>query len=245
MIKQLAKDPIVRVATVLWLGTSALYFLPGVPADFLERLGDRYSTLPLWPWAAAACVFGLGRVTNPAQRRFWILQALSFAALLAIEVPWALSRASNTAAWNIAAEWCYAAYYGCQLMSVTRTRGGAVRAGLITTAVALALSAMAIYKSALYDTAWPSYLIYVALDAAMVIVFWRLRTTVSARWGMIFTGLALTSGLVLVTDVLDMFSYEEMLHLVSGMRTDILWTLPPLCYTLVARLGRQRLEPSA
>lgn len=245
MIALLLKDPIARVVTALWLGTAALYFLPGVPADFLVRLGDRYSTLPLWPWAAAACVFGLSRVTNPAQRRFWLLQAASFAALLAIEIPWALSRAGNTAAWNIAAEWCYFAYYAFQLISVARTRRGALLAGVTSIAAAVALSLMAATHSVAYDNAWPSYLTYLAFDAGMVIVFLRQRPHVSARWSAIFLGLALTSAVVFATDTLDMFSYVKWLNLPSGMKTDILWTLPPLGYALVARLGRQRLDPAA
>lgn len=245
MIAILRKDPIARVVALLWLGTAALYFLPGVPADFLQRLGDRYSTLPLWPWAAAGCVFGLGRVTNPAQRRFWLLQAASFASLLVIEIPWALSRASDTAAWNIAAEWCYAGYYACQLVSAARTRRGAWLAGASAAAAAAALTAMALTSSRAYDSAWPSYLTYLAFDAGMVTVFLHQRKRVSARWAAIFLGLAVTSAVVFVTDVLDMFSYVEWIRLVSGMKTDILWTLPPLCYALVARLGRQRLDPSA
>lgn len=245
MIPRLLKDPIVRVATLLWLATAALYFLPGVPADFLERMGDRYSTLSLWPWAAAACVYGQRRVANGNERRFWILQAASFASLLAIEVPWALARAGDTAAWNIAAEWFYFVYYGCQLMSAARTRAGVVRAGLIAAAAAASLSAMAIKYNAIYDPGWPSYITYLAFDASMAVVFWRRCRDAAPGWKDIFTGLALTSLLILATDALDMLSYEQILNMPAGMRTDILWTLPPLCYALVARFGHQRLETPA
>lgn len=242
---RLLRDPIVRLALAVWLGTAALYFVPGVSHEFLERLGDRYSTLPLWPWAAAACLYGFSNVRSREARRFWMLQALSFAALLIIELPWALEKATPRPAWDIAAEWCYFAYYACQLASAARTRAGVVGAVLIPAGAAAALTILALTYSATYGAAWPSYLTYCACDALMAVVFWRRRRGASAAWAAIFTGFAVTSLVVLATDVLDMFSYEEMLNLVSGMRTDILWTLPPLCYALVARFGRQRLDPAA
>jgi hypothetical protein len=242
VIARLARDPIARAAALLWLAMAALYFIPGVQRDFLERLGDRYSTLPLWPWAAAACVYGLRRVTGSKERRFWILQAVSFIALLAIEVPWALARLGNTPGWNIAAEWCFFVYFGCQLASAAETRAGVVAAGSASAAAAAALSVMALAYSAIYDPAWPSYILYVAFDGAMVVAFWHRARKESAAWSPIFAGLAMTSAIVLVTDALDMLSYEGILKIQSGMKTDILWTLPPLCYALVARFGRQRLE---
>jgi hypothetical protein len=240
MIARLLKDPITRIVTLLWLGLAALYFIPAVPPDFLERLGDRYSTLPLWPWAAAACLFGLTKEAPAPARRFWALQALSFAALLAIEVPWAMASASDTPAWNIAAEWCYFAYYACQFMSAARTRAGMIRSLLVSVSFAAALTAMALTGASIYNSARPSYFTYLAFDIAMTIFFWRLRGRSTGTWSMIFTGLAYTSALVFVTDTLDWLSYEEILHMVAGMKTDILWTLPPLGYALTARLGRLR-----
>lgn len=244
MTRRLLHDPIVRAAFVIWVGTAALYFLPGVSKDFLERLGDRYSTVPLWPWAAAACLYGLGRVNAREERRFWILQAASFAALLAVEVPWALERASVNTTWNVVMEWCYFAYYACQLMSGTRTRAGIVRAAVACGAAAALLSSMALAELPIYDSAWPSYLTYLAFDVAMAAVFWRARRVSPPAWSVVFAGLAMTSALVFVTDALDMFSYVEWIQIPAGMKTDILWTIPPLCYVLVARLGRQRLEPA-
>jgi hypothetical protein len=239
---RLFRDPIVRAALVIWAGTAALYFTPGVSQDFLERLGDRYSTLPLWPWAVAACLYGLSRVKARDERRFWILQAVSFAALLLIEVPWALEQASVNTTWNVVMECCYFTYYACQLMSGSRT-GAARRAAVLACAGATAgLSVMAVAQLPIYDSTWPSYLTYLAFDVAMIVVFFRSRRDRSAAWSAIFVGLAVTSALVLVTDALDMLSYVEWIRMPSGMKTDILWTLPPLCYVLVARFGRQRLE---
>jgi hypothetical protein len=241
----LRRDPIAQIAVALWAGLAALYFIPGVAPGFLERLGDRYSTVPLWPWAAAACLYGFRRVTRTIERRFWMLQAASFLALLLIEIPWALARSGNTTGWNIAAEWCYFVYYGCQLASAAETRAGTARAALASAAAAVALSFMAITYRAVYDPAWPSYILYLVFDAGMAVAFWRRARGASAAWAPVLAGLAVTSAIVFATDALDMLSYESILKIDAGMKTDILWTLPPLCYTLVARVGRQRLEAAS
>jgi hypothetical protein len=114
---------------VLWIAMAALYFIPGVPGDLLQLLGGRYSTLTFWAFAVAACLDDLNK-SDAEARRFWKLQAASFAALLAIELPWALSRATDTPAWNIAAEAAYFAYYAYQLMSAAKTRAGVIGAGV-------------------------------------------------------------------------------------------------------------------
>ena len=241
MMSRTFRDPITRVVVLLWLGLAMLYFLPGISPDLLARLGDRYSTLPLWPWAAAACLVGVAGIRNAADRRFWMLQGFSFIALLAIEIPWAVTRKSNTVVWNIAAEACYFAYYGCQLASVAQTPAGRIRAWIACALFAVGLSVLALTTWPVYAAAHASYLTYLLFDASMAMAFWRARTRMSGAWSPIFTGLALTSALVLATDALDWLSYVGTLNLVAGMRSDILWTLPPLCYAVVARFGRQRL----
>lgn len=236
---RLLRDPIARIALALWAGTAAVYFVPGVPADFLVRMGDRYNTLPLWAWAAAGCIYGVAAVGDRSERRFWWLQAVSFWALLAIEVPWALANGNNSASWNVASECCYFVYYLCQLLSVARTRSARAAAIGVPVAVAAALSLMAVRGSALYDGAWPSYLSYLAFDLTMAIVFWRMRSGADARWSGIYTGLAITALLVFGTDVLDMLWYVGWITMDSGTKADLLWTLPPLGYALVSRFGRE------
>lgn len=144
MMSRAFNDPITRVVVLLWVGLTALYFLPAIPAELLERLGNRYSTLPLWPWAAAACFLGVAEICSAADRRFWQLQGMSFIALLAIEIPWALLREHNTAAWGIAAEACYFIYYACQLASVAQTRSGRIRASIASALFATGLSVLAL-----------------------------------------------------------------------------------------------------
>lgn len=235
MIRRLLRDPIAIAVSLIWLAMAALYFLPGVPRDLLELLGDRYSTLPLWALAGVACLAGLDRTADAEAKRVWRLQAASFAALIAIELPWALALATDTPAWNIAAEVTYFAYYLYQLTSATTTRAGVVRAGVVCALFAIALSALTIVAAPVYDTGRPSYFTYMLFDTAMAFAFWRLRRRSRDAWPMVFTGLALASTLVFALDVLDWLSYEKILNLRAGMRTDILWMLPPLCYALIAR----------
>jgi hypothetical protein len=243
---RLLRDTTVRVALLLWAGIASLYFLPGVSPDFLVRLGDRYSTLPLWPWAVVACLLGVGRASATVARRFWILQAWSFIALLSIELPWALAQGSDTQTWNIAAEWCYFGYFACQLMSAARTASERAIAAGASTMLAAGITAVAIWHQPFYESGWPSYLTYLGLDAALLIAFWRRRRgAVTTAWAVTYTAFAAAVALALVIDTLDLLWYVGVLPWDSGMRTDILWTLPPLAFILAARLGHQHLDTPA
>lgn len=244
MITRLFRDPTTRIALMLWAGTSTLYFLPGVPADFLERLGDRYSTLPLWPWAIVACLIGTARLDADA-RRFWTLQAASFFALLAIEVPWALAAGGDEMTWNIAAEWCYFAYFGFQLMSAGRSRSERAVAAAVAVACAAGLTALAWWRPALYEGGWPSYLAYLGLDMLLIIAFWRRRRDAGPAWTAIYTAFTAAVVVATVVDGLDLAWYLGFLPWEAGMKTDIVWMLPPLAFILAARFGHQHLDPAA
>jgi hypothetical protein len=244
-MKRLARDPIALVLLTLFTGLAALYFLPGVPQAFLQRIGDRYSTLPLWPWAAAACVVGLAEVRDPRMRRFWYLQGLSFTMLLAIEVPWALAATSDGVGWYVAAEWCFFGFYGAQLVSAMPTRRAAVAISAGAAVLAMALTWIALALPVMYNDGWPSYGAYLTLDLAMAVTWWRCRASAAPDWRLVYGCLFVTSLIVVGTDVLDLLWYNSFLPLDSGQATDILWMLPPLAYGLTARAGRLRLESSA
>jgi hypothetical protein len=242
VIRRLMRDPIARIASALWALLAAAYFIPGVSPDFLARLGDWYSTTPLWPWAVAACLVEIGTVPAGRARRFWVLQGTSFAALVAAEVPWALARSSDAAAWTIAAEICFGAYYAGQLASSARTARGAISGVTLVVVTWTGLTVLAVTLPGAYNAGWPSYAAYLTFDAALALLFWRRRRGAESGWGGIYTGLAVTSALVCFTDVVELMWWIEVLPITSGMKTDLLWTLSPLAYTLVARTGRLRLE---
>jgi hypothetical protein len=241
-VSRLLRDPIARVLLALFAGLTSLYFLPGVPHEFLQRIGDRYSTLPLWPWAAAACVVGLARVGDARMRRFWSLQGASFVLLLAIELPWAMAANSTGIGWYVAAEWCFLAFYGAQLVSAMPTTRAAAAIGAGATAVAAALTWIALRYPVMYNDGWPSYGAYLALDLVMAFTWWRRRASATGDWRIVYGWLLVTSIVVFGTDVLDLLWYNSFLPIDSGQATDILWMLPPLAYGLTARAGRLRLE---
>lgn len=240
MTRLLLRDPIARIVVGLWGLIAAAYVVPGVPPGILERLGDQYSTTPLWPWAVAACLVGLGDVPSGRARRFWGLLALSFGALIVAEIPWAFMRSSDALVWLIATEICFCVYYGGQFAAAASTTRGTLATAASVAVVCVSLTTLAIVHEAAYHDGWASYATYITFDLALGLRYWQCGRTAIPAWRCVYTSLALASALVLVTDVLELLWFLWLLPVESGMVTDLIWTLPPLAFTLVVRAGRLR-----
>lgn len=249
MIARLSRDPIVRIALLLWATVAAFYFVPGVPADILLRLGEKYSTLPMWPWAIAAALVGLDAVKVPWVRHLWELQAASFVSLLVIEAARGAAHDTSALAWDLAAEWIFLAYYALQLMATAEALGaGLARPALRRSArqlvitlclvVGTALTLLATMVPALYEATWPSYVTYVILDGSTAWLWWRARAMHNNPMRAAFAGLALASVLFAATDILDLLYYTQVWRYPTGTLFDLCWTFAPLCYVLAIRLGR-------
>jgi hypothetical protein len=249
MMTRLAKDPIVRSALVLWVVVAAFYVIPGVPADVRVRLGERYSTLPMWPWAIAAALVGLAAVRLDWLRRVWRLQAASFVCLLGIEAARGAANDTSALAWDLTAEWIFLAYYACQLMAGAEALGaGSARPALRRSARRLViglclvagagLTLLATQVHAVYESTWPSYVTYLILDAGTAWTWWRARALYANPLRAAFTGLALASCLFFATDFLDLLYYTQVWQFQTGTLFDLCWTLAPLCFVLTIRAGR-------
>lgn len=242
-MRRLAADPIARISTGVWLAVAAFYVVPHVPPDVLRRLGETYSTLPIWPWAIAGALVDLSAVTDARERAVWRWQAFSFAILLFAEGV----RAAfvTTGAIDILSEWFYMTFYLGQLASAlhaSRAAGSRLsafgRAAAASMAAAVALDVAAIRFPAAYATGLPSSAIYLTFDAALVTLWWRARAGQPARLAGAFAGLAVAAALFLVTDMGGMISMAGWYRLAPGQPWDLFWTLPALVYVLSVRAGR-------
>ena len=250
MIARLLKDPVVLTSLAMAAAVAAFYVVPGVSHDVLLRLGDKYSTLPLWPWAIVASLVGLRNAAPAWARRMLRFQAASFVCLLAIEAARAAAGNTATLSWDIAGEWMYLLYYAMQLLSADEALGidadGARRrhTARIATVVACALGAFgltlcAIYFPQAYAGVLPSYVVYLALDLAVACLFFRAGAATAPAWRSTVRGLALASALFFATDLLDLLYYRESRwSLETGTAWDLLWTLPALCFIVAIRIGR-------
>ena len=114
---RLARDPIARTSVLVWFAVAAFYVIPGVPEDARKRMGDTYSTLPIWPWAIAGALVEFSAVRHAAHRRLWRWLAASFACLLAIETVRSLAEAGGTPALDLLSEGFYMGFYAALLLS--------------------------------------------------------------------------------------------------------------------------------
>jgi hypothetical protein len=243
MTRRLLADPIARSAVAVWLAVAALYLIPQVPADVLRRLGETYSTLPIWPWAIAAALIDLPLVEDRRERRVWRWQAFAFATLLSVEGVRAV--VAITGVIDIASEWFYMAFYMGQLASaITATSrrippAGAVwRATVACGLAGLALQFVALRFPAAYATGVPSSAAYLLFDGVLVTAWWRARAGQPPRLARAFAGLAVAAGLFFATDVAGMTSMAGWHRVAPGHLTDLFWTLPALAYALSVRTGR-------
>lgn len=255
MIAKLIKDPLILTSLAMVAAVAAFYVVPGVPANVLLRLSDRYLTLPLWPWAAAASLVGLQNVTPAWSRRMLRFQGGSFTCLLAIEAARAAAANSTTLSWNIVGEWLYMSYFAQQLLSAAEATGAdaanarrrqSVRASVLVacTISAVGLTLCVVYFPQAYGSELPSYAVYLALDLAAAWLFFRAVASTSPAWRLTVRGLALASALFFATDLLDLLhDRQNSWSLPTGTAWDLLWTLPALCFIVAIRLGRLH-EPS-
>lgn len=227
----------------LWSLIAAAYVIPGVPSDLLVRLGDQYSTTPLWPWAVAACLVGIGDVPAGRERRFWTLLGISFAALIVLEIPWAFMGASDALIWMLSAEVCFCAFYAGHLAATARTGRGAFMLVALVVVVCSSLAGLALVHESAYHDGWASYLTYITFDVILIVRYWQCRQGATPVWRRVYTGLALVFTLVGGVDVVDLLWFLWVLPFEPGLPTDLLWTLPPLAFTLVVRAGRLDTAP--
>jgi signal transduction histidine kinase len=95
---------------------------------------------------------------------------------------------------------------------------------------------------ALFRTMLPSSLLFITLDAAVIIRFaWRAWSCGSTRWRVLYGALALSGVGLLGTDTLDLLDALGLFSLPNGARTDLLWAIPPLFLLIAFRLRESEL----
>ena len=97
--------------------------------------------------------------------------------------------------------------------------------------------APAIADPSLFGTMLPSSLLFVTVDAAIVIRFvWRAASSGSTRWRVLYGAIALAGVSLLLTDALDALEGLRWYALPDGAKTDLLWAFAPFFLLLAFRL---------
>lgn len=259
MLSALSKDWIVRASVVLWLLVVGQYFLAGVPQTWLEQFGERYWVLPTLIPIVVAAWFGVTRIADATERRFWIILGVGFACWFVVSLPTAIVPPDQwSLQLDLVADAGYLLYYIFFILAIElrpheqhTDSHGETEQQLRTTGLTLLgfflLSYFALvpatYNVTAYNTAMPSFYMYILLDLVILgRLLWMRRETWSVRWSTMYAWLAVAATTVLVGDIVEALSYAdeafnlpEMVTMLPGTPLDHLWTLPGVLFVLAIR----------
>ncbi len=253
MVGALLKDWIVWLAALIWLAAVALYAWPGVDPATVAAFGSTYFGIPTLVPIVLAAWWGVDQLTESSERRFWVVLGMGFAAWLAVTVPWALVESDSwTHALDLTMEFGYLLYYIFFILAIElrphelntgslaekerhlRTAGLTVFGFFLLWYFVLVPAS---YSPSEYNTAIPSFIMYILLDVVIVArLLWMRRETWSVRWSVIYAWLAAAAAVVMAGDVLELFAYQaDETILEPGHWLDHLWIAPGLLFTLAIR----------
>ncbi len=209
------------MALATYVGVILLYLVrPFDPADW-PGIVEWYVRAPLQLIATGAILWGIGRIEDRRERRFWRLWAIATGIWLSIQLTYAfiVGMGLDGRLLALGIETAVAAFYVCILYSLSlhpqggEERGGdLVRQSFEDVAVSIFVFALVIYfavfsftlKPEAYSSWAPSLTLYVVLDTIVFARLVYLRSHAkSARWVALYTGLAVTAFLWTATDVFN------------------------------------------
>lgn len=253
MVGALLKDWTVVLALLLWLGSLALYAIPGVPDAWVVAFASRFYAIPSLVSVLIAAWVGVRRLPQATERRFWIVLGTGFAAWLMVALPWAfIGGADWSHELDLLMEFGYLLYYIFFILAIElrphevhsgtlaekerrlRTAGLTVLAFYILWYFALVPASFAPQQ---YATALPSFYMYLLLDIVIIgRLLWMRRESWSVRWSLLYAWLAAAASVVMVGDLLEAFAAvtDERL-LTPGQWLDHLWTIPGVLFTIAIR----------
>jgi signal transduction histidine kinase len=253
IINVLTRDTLVLLYVAVAATEALIYSLPMLDAGTLTAFGASPFQIPFVATTAMAGFYGLGRIEHSEERIFW--RSLAFACVfwLATLVAIALVPAPH---WRLTDEvWVDAAYllfYSPILFAAEckphlagvgprRDVERQLRWAGVTLLVAgwffYFVVAPAVTDPSLFGTMLPSSLLFITIDAAIVIRFvWRAFSAGSVRWRVLYGTIALAGLSLLLTDALDALEALKWFALPDGAKTDLLWAIPPFFLLVAFRL---------
>ena len=248
----LTRDTLVLLYLAVVVTEVLIYSLPMLEPGTLTAFGASPFQIPFVTTTALAGFYGLGRVENGEERIFWRNLAYACVFWLATLVAISLVPAAH---WRPVDDvWVDAAYlffYSPILFAAEckphLANGGPRRdverqlrwAGVTLLVVGWFLyfvAAPAAADPALFGTMLPSSLLFITIDATIVIRFaWRSYSSGSMRWRVLYGLIALAGVSLLLTDSLDALEALRWFALPDGAKTDLLWAIPSFFLLLAFR----------
>lgn len=259
MLGFLLRDAWLRLILAVWIAVALFYITPlGTPAARVF-FGDHLLSLTFLPFTIAAIFAGINGLDSKNERRFWRAVGAAFGvwftyAVIAFFVPdeqWTLM-------WSVIGDCAFLGYYllivlGIELkphLQAMNTVEGTQRR-LRTSALALLLFGWLCYlvvipaavDQASYQSELPSFLLYVSLDALIVLRLMMVRReSWSVRWATLYGLLALAMAWMLAADLLETLLVAGFASTPSGTLLDLWWTMPFLLTSAAARARHRPFE---
>ena len=249
----LTRDTLVLLYLAVAVTEALLYSLPLLDPGTLTAFGASPFQIPFVTTAAMAGFYGLGRIESGEERIFWRNLAYACAFWVATLVAIALVPASE---WRQVDDvWVDAAYlfFYSPILFAAECKPHLAKVGprpdverqlrwagvtlLVVGWFLYFVAAPATADPTLFGTMLPSSLLFITIDAAVVIRFtWRAYSSGSTRWRVLYGLIALAGVSLLLTDSLDALEALTWFALPDGAKTDLLWAIPSFCLLLAFRL---------
>jgi len=253
ILSVLTRDTLVLLYFAVAVTEALLYSLPMLDPGTLTAFGASPFQIPFVATTAIAGFYGLGRIENGEERVFWSNLAYACVFWVATLVAIALVPAPH---WRLVDDvWVDAAYlfFYSPILFAAECKPHLAGVGphrdldrqLRWAGVTLLVIGWFLYfvvapaaaDPSLFGTMLPSSLLFITIDAAIVVRFaWRAYSCGSIRWRVLYGMIALAGVSLLLTDSLDALEALEWFALPDGAKTDLLWAIPSFFLLLAFRL---------
>lgn len=257
----LLKDSIVRLVGLVLAIVIIPYVWPGLDAGARATWAAFYTDPPLLLVCLLAIQFRLGRIADPAERRFWNLWTLALGAwllksilafVLELHEVWTLES-------DLLLNGCYFLFYSFVTIALeTRPRPAMSRPAQLARRVERIGTLVFFFGLLLYFAIIPavldpaayessSLMLFVALDLYLVVRLTGLRRDApDGHWRRVYSWLLVTALLWWATDTLEMLMWAEMIPWYEdGTLLDLLWFPSYLTLVVAARIREVPAEDEA
>ena len=253
IVNVLTRDTLVLLYLAVVVTEALIYSLPLLDPGTLTAFGASPFQIPFVATAAMAGFYGLDRIESGEERLFWRNLAWACVFWLATLAAIALVPAAH---WRPVDDvWVDAAYlfFYSPILFAAECKPHLANVGprrdverqlrwagvtlLVIGWFLYFVVAPAVAAPELFGTMLPSSLLFITIDATIVVRFtWRAYSSGSTRWRVLYGMVALAGAALLTTDVLDALEALKWFALPDGARTDLLWAVPPFFLLLAFRL---------
>ncbi len=255
MLTLLLKDPISRLVIGVWAMMTMLLFVPVLPTAWMVNFSQDALDVPFLLLILVAVSYGTHKLEDETERRFWRLVGLTYSFWLMVSVPYLLLNTGGhwSIGWKIFGDLTYLAGYLCLVLAIevqphrqqTGSLGDRERQLRIFGVILLAcflLTYFVLVPATLngqsYETAVPSFYLFVGLDVVIVArLFINRRDAWSIRWSWVYTWMLVAAVFMLAGDIAELFAAVEHFTLPPATPLDLLWTTPLVLTALAARAG--------